>query len=70
VARFTSIEAWIHTEIRGWTLADQIDDATFGRVLAEGRRVLAPFTDEAGRVRFATPALIATATNVRTATSH
>jgi len=64
-ARFTSIEAWIHTEIRGWTLADRIDRATFERLLAEGRRVLSRFTDESGRVEFAAPALIATAINVK-----
>ena len=27
-ARFASIEAWLHTDIRGWTLAGMIDDAT------------------------------------------
>ena len=64
-ARFGSIESWIHTEIRGWTLADRIDDATYERVLSEGIQDLAPYADESGRVQFAAPALIATATNPR-----
>lgn len=28
-ARFESLHAWLHTEIRGWTLADVIDDEGF-----------------------------------------
>src|SRR5688572_6939023 len=28
-ARFPSIEAWIYTEIKGWTLADVLDDTQF-----------------------------------------
>jgi SAM-dependent methyltransferase len=57
-ARFDSIDAWVHTEIRGWTLADQIDDDDFTRLLAEARRELAPFSDSEGRVSFPAPALI------------
>lgn len=60
-ARFASIESWVHTDIRGWTLAGSIDDATYDRLLDEARVVLAPFTDPSGRVRFAAPALIGTA---------
>lgn len=33
VARFESLEAWIHTEIRGWTLADAIDGDGFVKLL-------------------------------------
>jgi hypothetical protein len=25
-ARFPSIESWVHTDVKGWTLADLIDD--------------------------------------------
>jgi ubiquinone/menaquinone biosynthesis C-methylase UbiE len=60
-ARFESIRAWIHTDIRGWTLAELIDDPTYERLLTEALTVLAQYTDEVGRVRFAAPALIATA---------
>lgn len=61
VARFESIDAWVHTDIRGWTLADMIDDDQFQRLAVEARHSLARFTDSAGRVNFPAPALIATA---------
>jgi ubiquinone/menaquinone biosynthesis C-methylase UbiE len=59
-ARFDSVEAWVHTDIRGWTLADALDDATYRRLLERARPVLARHTDADGRVRFPAPALIAT----------
>lgn len=62
VARFESIDAWVHTDIRGWTLADMIDDHQFQRLVTEARRSLARFVDSDGRVSFPAPALIATAT--------
>ncbi|NNE11398.1 MAG: methyltransferase domain-containing protein [Ilumatobacter sp.] len=61
VARFESIEAWVHTDVRGWTLADMIDDEQYAELLAAARTELAGFTDDRGRVRFPAPALIATA---------
>jgi hypothetical protein len=61
-ARFDSIDTWLHPDIHGWTLAERIDDATSGRLLDEAHRELGRFTDDRGRVRFAAPALIATAT--------
>lgn len=62
VARFDSIDAWLHTDIRGWTLSDMVDDKTFEELRREAHRELERFTDAEGRVRFAAPALIATAT--------
>jgi SAM-dependent methyltransferase len=62
VARFDSIDAWVHTDIRGWTLAEMIDDDQYGALVAEARRRLSRFSDESGKVSFAAPALIATAT--------
>jgi SAM-dependent methyltransferase len=61
-ARFESIEAWLHADVRGWTLAERVDDQTYARLLDVAHRALAPYTDEQGRVSFAAPALIATAT--------
>lgn len=60
-ARFPSLDDWLYTEIRGWTLAEHIDDQQFARLrcAAEGR--LARFASGDGSVRFAAPALIATA---------
>lgn len=61
-ARFASIEAWVHTDIRGWTLADRIDDDQYERLLEAARADLRRFTDPDGAVTFDHPALIATAT--------
>ena len=60
-ARFESIEQWVHTDIRGWTLADMIDDDQYHVLLREAERRLARFTDGHGRVAFPAPALITTA---------
>lgn len=62
-ARFESIDAWVHTDICGWTLADLVDDPTYERLLREALMVHDRYTDDHGRVTFAAPALIATATN-------
>ncbi len=61
-ARFPSIESWMHTEIRGWTLADRIDDAQFAALLAAAHTELQPFCRPDGRVAFAMPAHIVSAT--------
>lgn len=59
-ARFDSIEAWVHTDIRGWTLSD-ISDEDYERLLTAAEDELARFTDDTGKVAFPTPALIAIA---------
>jgi SAM-dependent methyltransferase len=61
-ARFTSLDDWLHTEIRGWTLAELIDDDQFERLRRAAINRLACFVGSDGSVRFAAPALIATAT--------
>jgi SAM-dependent methyltransferase len=61
-ARFPSIEAWVHTDVKGWTLADLIDDAQYDLLLSEAKRDLGEFAGDDGRVAFAAPAHIATAT--------
>jgi hypothetical protein len=63
-ARFASIDAWLHTDIRGWTLAGALDDTAFDSLLAAARAELAGFADSEGRVSFAAPALVATAGGV------
>jgi SAM-dependent methyltransferase len=40
-ARFDSLDAWLHTEIRGWTLADEIDDDGYDALLAAASHELA-----------------------------
>lgn len=61
VASFESIDAWVHTEVRGWTLTDLIDDDQYALLLETARRRLRRFADDRGRVSFPAPALIATA---------
>ncbi len=58
-ARFPSLERWVHVDIRGWTLADQIDDDGVARLLEAAETELARFVQPDGSVAFAAPALIA-----------
>jgi ubiquinone/menaquinone biosynthesis C-methylase UbiE len=55
-ARFPSLDAWMHTDIRGWTLADMIDDDQFRVLLAAAHAELAHFEASDGSVRFSAPA--------------
>lgn len=61
IARFPSMESWIFTEIRGWTLAGSIDDAAFDRLLADASRALPAFVQRDGTVQFDVEAIIASA---------
>lgn len=60
-ARFDSIESWLHTEIRGWTLAGTVDDGAFATLVSEAQRELGRFAGPDGKVQFPVHALIATA---------
>lgn len=60
--RFASIDALVSTERACvWTLGGLLDDAQFGRLLAEARRVLERFVQSDGTVAFEMPALLITA---------
>jgi SAM-dependent methyltransferase len=61
VARFPSIESWVFTDIRGWTLADMIDEAQYEQLLGEAQRELRRFVTPSGEVEFDSPALVVTA---------
>ena len=61
-ACFASLNDWMHTEIRGWTLAEHVDDEQFARLCQRAGDVFGGFVGDDGRVRFPAPALIATAT--------
>lgn len=61
-ARFPSIEAWVYTDIKGWTLADVLDDAQVALLLREAERDLRRFVAADGTVEFSAPAHIVTAT--------
>lgn len=60
-ARFPSIEAWVRTDVKGWTLAELIDDEQFGLLLREAATALLPFVKSNGEVAFDAPAHIVTA---------
>jgi ubiquinone/menaquinone biosynthesis C-methylase UbiE len=60
-ARFESIRAWVECDVRGWTLADELDDAQLERLITEAETALRRFTTRDGSVSFAHPALFAIA---------
>jgi SAM-dependent methyltransferase len=60
-ARFPSMEAWVHTDVRGWTLADVLDDGQYRTLLGEAERALTPYVQPDGTVAFRAPAHIVTA---------
>jgi ubiquinone/menaquinone biosynthesis C-methylase UbiE len=60
-ACFPSIQSWIYTDIKGWTLADLIDEAQYERLLQEAEITLQPFVTAQGTVAFSAPAHIVTA---------
>lgn len=61
-ARFASIEAWVTTDIKGWTLADMISEPQFQHLLAEAEVHLQNFVTPEGTVAFTSPAHIVSAT--------
>jgi SAM-dependent methyltransferase len=62
VARFPSIEAWVRTDVKGWTLADMIDDEQYALLQREAARELRRFVQSDGTVLFDAPAHILSAT--------
>lgn len=56
-ARFPSIERWVHTDIKGWTLADLLDAAAYARLQREAPRELGRWAQPDGSVEFPAPAL-------------
>jgi hypothetical protein len=61
-ARFPSIEAWVHTDVKGWTLADLIDGAQYQQLRQEAPEALRHFVQPDGAVVFAASAHILCAT--------
>jgi len=59
VARFASIDAWVHTDVRGWTLSDLIDDELYAELLDTAGRELARFERPDGTIEFDAPAILA-----------
>jgi hypothetical protein len=50
-ARFPSIRDRVRTDVRGWTLADRIDDEPFALLAREGATVRAEFGRPCGTSR-------------------
>lgn len=63
-ARFPSLQAWMYTEIKGWVLADKLDDTQFALLLREAEQALSPFVSAEGSVVFRSPAHIITLTRL------
>ena len=50
--RFPSIESWVFTDVKGWTLADMIDDEQYEQLLDKALVEMRQFADGDGRVSF------------------
>ena len=57
-ARFASIADWVHTDVRGWTLADLVDDEGEAALVARAEQELGRFVGPDGSVTFPSPALV------------
>ena len=57
-ATFASIADWVHTDVKGWTLSDMIDDAQYETLKREAESALKQFVEADGKVRFAHPAYV------------
>ncbi len=57
-AHFPSIESWVYTDIKGWVLADMLNDDQFALLLKKAQHVLQPFVNVVGTVAFRAPAHI------------
>ena len=49
---------WVHTDVKGWTLADLIDDAQYGELRQAAETELTPYVQRDGTVAFSSPAHI------------
>jgi len=59
-ARFPSIERWVFTDVKGWTLADKIDPAQFETLRAAAETEMQRYVQSDGSVRFPNTAIVAT----------
>ena len=61
-ACYPSIRYWMEADIRGWTLADILDDEQFEMLVSEAENELAHLVTSDGSVQFSNPAHIVSAT--------
>ncbi len=57
-AQFPSIESWIFTDVKGWTLADMIDEDQYQLLLREAKVDLQQYVTDGTKVEFSHPAHI------------
>lgn len=57
-ARFASIREWVRMDVRGWTLAEFIDDAGFEALVVQAEKRFQRFSGKDGSVEFPAPAHI------------
>ena len=55
---------YLYTDIKGWVLADMIDDQQFAMLLKQAQTDLASFVTDDGKVLFKAPAHIVSATKI------
>ncbi len=48
-ARFPSLDAWVHTDVKGWTLADLIDERQYATLLTAAREDSRAMSGPTGR---------------------
>lgn len=60
-ARFPSLSSWMYTQVRGWTLSEEIDDDAFERLLTAAWARLGRFVTRDGSVRLDMPAHVVVA---------
>ncbi|MEQ8675910.1 MAG: methyltransferase domain-containing protein [Aggregatilineales bacterium] len=61
VARFPSIESWMFTDIKGWVLADVLDDEQYETLLNAAKESMKSFVIADGSVAFSAPAYMISA---------
>lgn len=61
-AHFHSLEAWIHTDVYGWTLSEMLNEREYERLRRAAQLQLASFVGPDGHVRFEAPAHLALGT--------
>jgi ubiquinone/menaquinone biosynthesis C-methylase UbiE len=60
-ARYPSIEDWVYTDIKGWTLAGALDDGQFDLLLQRAKQAFQHLVQADGTVEFSSPAHIVSA---------
>ncbi len=57
-AHFPSIQSWVYTDVKGWVLADMLNDRQFELLLREAEQTLSSYVTTEGEVIFDVPAHI------------